>query len=171
MKKLICFDTPFASVTVTFLNLVVFNCFGQSMDDSMEEFRAHLRYTDEYYAKGKEYFYSGNYAEAKRQFEKAVRLTPWRYSAHGFLGQIYLKYYRDYDKAIKHLKIAASSKIKGHRQIPLYYLALSYEGAGKFWQALHTWEDYLKVCKRGTHWEEEARMHYKDLKSKLRERK
>jgi tetratricopeptide (TPR) repeat protein len=117
------------------------------------------------YQQAKDLFREGRYAEAKEMFSKVARRSPRLGECHGYLGQIYLEQEKNYSRAIEHLIRAVRYCQKDHKHISLYYLALAYEGAGRRSEAVKTWEEYLKVCSRGSSWESQAKEHCAALKT------
>jgi tetratricopeptide (TPR) repeat protein len=117
-----------------------------------------------YYRRGKELFRQGKFAEAREQFLQALRLNPRKGECYSFLGQIYLEQDRNYPLAIDHFRKAISCCSSSTRHISLYYLALTYEAVKNTETALRTWEEYFRICPKGTNWETEAKKHYAALK-------
>jgi tetratricopeptide (TPR) repeat protein len=115
------------------------------------------------YLKAQELFRAGRYAEAREMFIRVSFRQPLLGECHGYLGQYYLEQEKDYSRAIDYLTRAIKNCRPDHRHVSLYYMALAYEGAQRKVEAVKTWEEYLKVCPKGSSRETEAKKHIEKL--------
>ena len=69
------------------------------------------------------------------------------------------------DSRIDHFRKALACCSPSTRHISLYYLALAYEAVANAGGALKTWEEYFRICPKGTNWETEAKKHYAILRT------
>ncbi len=124
------------------------------------------------YEDGKDLFYEGKYAKAKRKFERVLDISEWNRGANRYLGRIYLKE-GNYSKAIKYLEDCLKETSGGYRRQALYYLAKAYEGANYLQKALYIWKEYVRrltppADARQKRWLGQARERIRSLRAQLK---
>lgn len=113
------------------------------MERLQREREEKARQAEKAYKKGKEVLNSGELADAREHFLKALNLNPHHGAAHNDLGVVYFKEGDFYDAAVQF--DAACRYLAGCCE-PFYNLGLVLEKAGKLEEAAESYRGALKVA-------------------------